>query len=323
MNRFSGDVPIFWRDLEYEIVQRLDDRGWVTHSCDALCLSAAGCPTEGLRVGGRGFNLGKSLLWFRRCSPPLDRGSVFFKETEFREMTHQWHDTYHHAKTPAHHLDPRSKLLCGLLFVVVVLSTPRIGTLQTFGFVALLVMSFLFAHVSFRPLVQRLLSILPFALLTALSAALSHLSLDHFQQVMTKALLSIGVMTVVSLTTPFPDLLRALEKFRLPKVLLLFLAFLYRYGAVLRKEAIQLERGWSARYFGGRWLQQWQRLGHILAGLLVRSYERAERVYAAMLARGFGGEMSSVRVLHWTGSDAIFLVASVSLLAGVRWGVHG
>src|SRR5205823_2203477 len=99
-----------------------------------------------------------------------------------------------------------------------------------------------------------------------------------------KALCSLAVMSLVILTTPFPDMLRALEQVRLPRPLVMFLAFLYRYGDVLYEEAVQLERAWSSRYFGRFWVRQWVHFGHVLAALFIRSYERAERVFAAMQA---------------------------------------
>src|SRR5258708_7523525 len=113
-------------------------------------------------------------------------------------MTHQWHDAYRHARTPAHHLDPRSKLLVGLLFVGSVLFSPHLNKSQSLGYWTVLAGAAIFSHVSLRLLLGRLISIFPFALVMLLSAALAHLSLDHFLQVLMKSLLSIGAMTVVS-----------------------------------------------------------------------------------------------------------------------------
>lgn len=236
-------------------------------------------------------------------------------------MTHEWHETYHRAHTPAHHLDPRSKLFVGLLFVGFVLFADPLSFTKGLSYGGLLLGAFVLARPPAKTLFQRILGILPFALLMLVSAAFTPFSWEHFAQVVTKALLSIGAMTLVSLTTPFPDMLRALEKLHLPKLLILFLAFLFRYGAVLRREALQLERGWKARYFGRLWTQQWTRLGHILAALLIRSYERAERIYAAMLARGFSGQTSFVRVLHFTPMDGLLVAVSLVGLSLVQWGI--
>lgn len=234
-------------------------------------------------------------------------------------MTHQWHDTYRHNSTPAHHLDPRSKLFVGLAFVGFVLFSTHLSSAQAAGLVLILAVAALLSHIPLRLAAGRIGVILPFALLMMLSAIFSRLSLDRMIQIAAKSLFSIAAMTLVSLTTPFPDMLRALEQCRLPRLMVLFLSFLYRYIAVLGKETVRLERGWSARYFGRFWMKQWMRLGHVLAALLIRSYERAERIYAAMLARGFTGAPGYMRVLHFGPWDGVFVGTSLAVLCGLHW----
>jgi len=235
-------------------------------------------------------------------------------------MTHQWHDAYRHERTPAHHLDPRSKLFAGLAFVGVVLFTDRWGMLQRVGYPALLLAALLLARLPLATVAKRTLTVLPFAFLMLFSAALSHLSLQHILQALAKSLLSVIAMALVSMTTPFPDLLRALEQCRTPRILVMFLAFLYRYAAVLGKETVRVERGWSSRSFGRFWWREWSRLGHVLAALLIRSYERAERVYAAMQSRGFSSPMPAMHLLHFGVGDLAFVAVSSGLLFFVRWG---
>jgi cobalt/nickel transport system permease protein len=235
-------------------------------------------------------------------------------------MTHQWHDTYRHHKTPAHHLDPRSKLLTGLFFVLTVLCTPTVTRRQAAGYGLLIILCAALARLSWRALIGRFATLLPFVAMSLFSMRYSNLSTAAAEQMLAKSLLSIAAMSVVALTTPFPDLLRALEQCRLPKALVLFLAFLYRYAAVLGKETLRLERGWTARYFGRLWIKQWTQLGHAIAMLLVRSYERAERVYAAMLARGFSHQSGWAQVLHFGWEDALFAGVSLTAMICIRWG---
>ena len=238
-------------------------------------------------------------------------------------MTHAWHDTYRHATTPAHHLDPRSKLAAGLAFVGVVLFTREWAMLQRIGYPALLAAALVLARLSPVAVLKRTLTVLPFALLMLLSAVVSRLSLEHVFQAFLKALLSVAAMALVSMTTPFPDLLRALEQCRTPRILVMFLAFLYRYAAVLGKETVRVERGWASRSFGKYWWREWSRLGQVLAALLIRSYERAERVYAAMQSRGFSSRMPPMRLLHFGVGDLLFTGISLGLLVFVRWGRIG
>jgi cobalt/nickel transport system permease protein len=235
-------------------------------------------------------------------------------------VTHQWHDTFRHVRTPAHHLDPRTKLSVGVLFVMAVLSHRSMPFALAASYTAVLFAAAALAGIAWRPLLLRLAAVVPFLLLLLISTWMSASPLRSPGATLTKALLSIGAMAIVSSTTPFPDVLRALQQCRAPRLLVLFLAFLYRYGAVMGKEVTRVERGWTARYFGRRWGQQWHRLGHVLAAMLIRSYERAERVYAAMLARGFSTDRAWVHVLHFSVWDGVFASVSLALLAFLQWG---
>jgi len=236
-------------------------------------------------------------------------------------MTHQWHDSFRHEKTPAHHLDPRSKLFIGLIFTGNVLLTPRFTLFQKIAYPGLILLAAILAGVSWKSLFKRFLTILPFALLMAASAWFSKISMPHWGDVLGKAICSIAGMTLLTLTTPFPELLRALEQIHLPRFFVMLLAFLYRYGDVLYQETVQLERAWTARYFGKYWLKQWVHLGNLLASLFIRSYERAERIFAAMQARGFSSGAAGLNVLHFSAGDAVFVMSGLSLIAALRW-VH-
>jgi cobalt/nickel transport system permease protein len=208
----------------------------------------------------------------------------------------------------------------GLVFVGTVLCSHHWSLLQIIGYPLILVAAMLLARLSPLLLGKRVLGILPFALLMLLSAVFSRLSYAHVVETLLKAVLSVGAMALVSMTTPFPDLLRALEQCHVPHTLVMFLAFLYRYAAVLGKEIVRAERGWASRSFGRFWWREASRAGHVLAALLIRSYERAERVYAAMLGRGFSSRMPEIHLLHFGMVDFVFVSLFSGVLMAIRWG---
>jgi len=108
-----------------------------------------------------------------------------------------------------------------------------------------------------------------------------------YATVIAKAYLSLAYVVLLLATTPFRALLRGLAWFRVPAFFLSLLAFTYRYLFVLVDEIERLQRAWAARYFGRRRAAQFRALGPAVGALFVRSYERAERVWAAMLSRGY------------------------------------
>ena len=78
-----------------------------------------------------------------------------------------------------------------------------------------------------------------------------------------------------------------MKRARVPAILVSILALMYRYLFVLVDEAQRMRRARASRTFRpGRWWR-WHALATVIGQLFVRSTERAERIYAAMIARGW------------------------------------
>ena len=117
-----------------------------------------------------------------------------------------------------------------------------------------------------------------------------------FSTIAIKSWLSVQVALLLTFTTSFHDLLDALRELRLPRIMVAIIGFMYRYLAVLGDEAQRLMRARAARsavaegYHGGGSIVWRARVtGGMVGSLFLRSYERSERIYAAMQARGFDG----------------------------------
>ena len=94
-------------------------------------------------------------------------------------------------------------------------------------------------------------------------------------------------MILLAGTTAFSEILRVLRAIHVPWLLLTTLTLMYRYLFVLADEAQRMRRARLSRTFiHDRW-RTWKSLGTVIGQLFVRSTERAERIYAAMCARGW------------------------------------
>src|SRR5260221_4175264 len=133
-------------------------------------------------------------------------------------MTHAWHDTYHHATTPAHHFDPRAKLAVGLLYTGAVLLTPHVSWGKGAAFSAFLILTAVLCHVPFGRMLGRIGTLAPFLLLMGLSAWLSSISAVRALQIFVKAILSIGAMTVLAASVPFRHAPRASRDAHAPDI---------------------------------------------------------------------------------------------------------
>jgi cobalt/nickel transport system permease protein len=94
-------------------------------------------------------------------------------------------------------------------------------------------------------------------------------------------------MVLLSNTTPFADLLRVLKAWRMPALLVTTLSLMYRYLFVLVDEAQRMQRARASRTFTPKRRRAWRTMATVISQLFIRSSERAERIYAAMCARGW------------------------------------
>ncbi len=113
-----------------------------------------------------------------------------------------------------------------------------------------------------------------------------------------KAFLSLLLLNILTLSISVPLLLQALVVLKMPPLLVSILASMYRYIGVLTHEFNAMRRAAASRNFATRNLfdrqrpdRAWQRqvLGNMLGVLFIRTYDRGDRIYQAMLARGYQG----------------------------------
>ncbi|MBE0604279.1 MAG: cobalt ECF transporter T component CbiQ, partial [Deltaproteobacteria bacterium] len=138
-----------------------------------------------------------------------------------------------------------------------------------------------------------------------------------FASILVKFALTISAALLLIATTSFPGICRGLRRLGFPALFVSQLLFLYRYLFVLLEEAMRVVRARDMRSFGGRGtgLRVYVR---IVGTLFLRTVERAERIYGSMLARGFRGEVPSMRREELRPSDALFVIASGSFFALCR-----
>lgn len=248
-------------------------------------------------------------------------------------MEHSFIDKYSDRDSLLHRLDPRVKIICLVGFIILMVLTPP-QYFHVFGQYFLVVVALLaISRIPFWFFIKRSLIVIPFVIAIAffipffkegrtafiLDLWLFKLSVSYegiliFWNVLAKAWLSIMVLILLSATTKFSRLLKGLEKLKFPKVLIMNLSFMYRYLFLITDEAQRMGRARNMRYFGGQFFRQLKVLGNMIGSLFIRSYERAERVYAAMCARGFDGTARTINPLKIQVRDLCFTVIFSAIL---------
>ncbi len=126
-----------------------------------------------------------------------------------------------------------------------------------------------------------------------------------------------GVLLFFSLTTPLPELMRAARALRCPPVLVELALIMYRYIFLLLEEGGRIRNAQKAR-LGFVDFRSGIRSGGILGGMLVlRTYDRAERSFAAMRCRGYRGVLTAVTPGRLQPHDWAALVVGLALLVGL------
>jgi len=255
-------------------------------------------------------------------------------------------DRYLAGRSAIHDADARVKLPAALAYIFAVTLTP-VGHWPALGLLALPPAAALAAsRLSPVVVLRRSALALPFLLaavplmFTREGEALfsvpffgwtaSREGLEAVLSILAKSWLSVTAAVILTATTPAAELLRAMRALALPRLLVATVSFMYRYLFVIGEEALRLVRARDSRSArpagvclpgrkaGGSLRWRAKVLGNMVGSLFLRTYERSERVYAAMQARGYDGEPRFLRNRPWRAIDVMLAIALVAYLAGVE-----
>ena len=223
-------------------------------------------------------------------------------------MRHEFLDSTSSIDSPIHRLDSRAKILGMLAAVVVCVSTPPTYWVAFAVYYALAATLLFLARLPLAFVARRLAMVLPFVVLVAAfvpflrpnavsggyslgigGLAVSRGGLIVVWNTAAKAFFGVTMIVLLTGTTPFPTLLQGLRRLHCPEIIVLLLSFTYRYLFVLVDEVMRLRMARDARGYRGRWIWQAKAVGTLIAALFLRTYERAERIYVAMVSRGYDG----------------------------------
>jgi cobalt/nickel transport system permease protein len=248
-------------------------------------------------------------------------------------------DRYHETNSFIHRLDPRVKVVVTVAFILSNALLPD-GTWIAFGLSWLfLLLANIFSNLGIGFTLKRSFVALPFALvaitvlfsgsgqsLTAFhflfwDLTITDIGVLRFVTILIRSWLSVQMAILLVATTRFPDIIHALEHLRVPSILTTIIAFLYRYLFVLGDEVFRLIRARESRsaalaVSGGRSGRSvvWRAkvAGNMAGQLFLRSYERSDRVYNAMVARGYKGHLETTNPHELRRRD--YLTVALALL---------
>ncbi len=221
--------------------------------------------------------------------------------------------------------DPRVKLFCFLsLAVVIAFLTGTDVLLLALAFVISL------AAVSGVPplhLARGYVLAFPFILVASLTMLFTS-GAENALAMGSRISASVLLLLVLVSSTPFMDLLWALRWFRLPSVLSDMIMFTYRFIFVMLDESGRMRLARASRGFrGGRSLldkEAFKVLSNTIGMIFLRSYRRADRVYLALLSRGYDGKVRTLGGYRVRARDAgmglaFVIIGALALTQQMGW----
>jgi cobalt/nickel transport system permease protein len=221
-------------------------------------------------------------------------------------VRHNFLDRYAALDSPLHILEPRTKLLAFTALIIAVLCVPvgRESLFIAYFFATAILMGV--SQVPLNYILGRTLVILPFIVLASLAAPWRGYS--ELGVLFVRAVLCLMLLILLTNTTRFVELLRGLRKLGCPQILVMNLSFLYRYLFVLTEEAMRMKQARDCRRFRrAPFREELKVLSSMLGTLLIRSFERAERMHGAMLSRGYSGDFPVVAPKRFSWHDLVFI----------------
>lgn len=202
-------------------------------------------------------------------------------------MHSQLINPYQHRRSWIHQRPASLKLIAtvALVFICVLLPRNAWAAYATVGGLLLIVAAL--SRLSVKHLARKFLWLEPFAVGVAVLSLWQRNGVHVFAAMLVKSSLCLLAMVLLSSTTRFSDMVRVLWRARVPSLLVTTLALMQRYLFLLADESSRMLRARSSRTFTARRLAVWRAAATVVAHLFVRASERAERIYAAMCARGW------------------------------------
>lgn len=201
-------------------------------------------------------------------------------------MQHNFLDRYSRVNSIVHRLPAGLKLAGALALIVSILLIRPERAAWLAVPAAVLVGIAAISRIPWGFLLGRLILLEPFVLGVAVLALFGPGGWRLFAVLVARCTLCLLTMVLLSNTTPFSDLLRVLKRLHVPALLVTTLSLMYRYLFVLVDEAQRMKRARLSRTFRPQRRWAWQTMATVVSQLFIRASERAERIYAAMCARG-------------------------------------
>jgi cobalt/nickel transport system permease protein len=211
-------------------------------------------------------------------------------------MYHAFLDNYSYIDSLFNKIRIEFKLIGLCVFILLVVLTPIEYFWAYALYFVIIIGLIVLSKLPVKFIFKRLILIFPFILLLLISIPFiqkEQRALIFIRCMLRSVLCCLSIVLVFS-ATKFSEILEGLRKLHIPELFVMILGFMYRYIFVLEDQIQRTHRAWHARNVIER--RNWflnRTFIQTLGVIFICAYEKAERVYMAMRARGFDGQANN------------------------------
>lgn len=232
--------------------------------------------------------------------------------------------------SPIHALDSRAKVLVTFVFIISVVSVGRYELVRLLPFFIYPAVMVALAGLPSLYFIRKIAIISPFVIMVGLfNPVFDRTAVYQIGQIgipggwvsllslFVRSILTVGAAFILVGTTGFTAICQALERLGIPQVFAVQLLFLHRYIFVLADETGRASKARELRSCGRKGLGI-ASFSAMTGHLLLRTWQQAERIHTAMLARGFVGRFHTHRKSRFGSDELLFLLGWSLLFISLR-----
>lgn len=220
------------------------------------------------------------------------------------QTTHSHHLSLH-SKSQLHELSPQLKILATLLIVISIAFSKIINPFQIISHAVIVFLIIRLSNIPLKTYLKRLTLDIPFILFalflpflssgnndmvfTLFSFEVYRTGLLEMFAILFKATAGLSMGIVLTATTTNIELIYGLQKLKLPPIIIAIMSFAIRYIDVFIDEFKRVKISMQSRGYIEKGIKTLLPIAYASGAMLIRGYERGERVYLSMISRGFTG----------------------------------
>jgi len=247
-------------------------------------------------------------------------------------------ETTHHHHLELHKLSrlskvkPQTKLL-GIFLIILSIAFFSMNNLKLFMIHICCVVYLLFiSKISFKTYLKRLSIDIPFVLFAIflpfiskgngkifgeyLGLRIYETGLIEMRNLIFKITLCVTLAIILTATTSTIELIYGMQKLKISPLLISIFSFAIRYIDVFIDELKRVKISMKSRGYSEKGLKNLQPIAFASGAMLIRGYERGERVYNSMISRGFNGYLE-LHDREYKNTNMIYLIGIICLLATI------